>query len=324
MRRAIGRTLLVIFTASCFLSFGCSGHFQADGGPALSFHSYDRPVVKNGYVFHCFGQDTLYRVREDGSDKLPLAHGVTTYFVTDTWIYYTTDAEIRMVRIDATEDTQIFAGKTSSCQIADDVLYFYYYPDDEPHDYYCIKTDGTDLRKTSYSRISTIYNGKSYAFAGDTLLVFDIFREGKIIDGYKLDTPVPEGAFRWNGGACYGYDGWIYYNTSLEGENVEDILRKDIRRVRINGEEDQLFVENGYIRTIEDGYIYYQDNNSDTWGRIKTDGTGNQPNFLPADTRAYLGRSQDWLYFSHGHLFEDITYWRMTEDQSTTEQISWM
>ena len=329
-----GKTLRIaffsIFVAIVFIVYViCSFNgFQANAGPALYFEWSNRITVKNGYIFQNLDLENLYRIPEDGGDKLFLATGVENFFVDDEWVYYVRFEDIRKVRYDGTEDTQIVAGRTGSCMIAGDVIYFTHYLDEAYTGRFCVNTDGTNIRRTYNDRFpDTIYNGKTYSVYGDIMIVSGVLdRRDTSRKSFDLAIDTLESGFRWDGGVCYGYDGWIYYSIDLRNTDTGEIVRTDIRKIRINGKDDQLFLENAFVREIsDDGYVYYHDNSYPAvWGRVRIDGTNNQPGFFPALTYAYLATSGDWIYYSQGYQYTERTYWRTKGDNSAPEQITWL
>lgn len=114
--------------------------------------------VADGYVYFIDGKPDHHSIKSiaiDGSNLKELKKdGIyDQIFVENGWIYYTgenifcnKEIPLTKMKIDGTEEKQIFNGHVAKINIIDDWMYFYYYDSQEGAKIYKMKTDGTQLQ----------------------------------------------------------------------------------------------------------------------------------------------------------------------------------
>jgi hypothetical protein len=114
--------------------------------------------VADGYIYFIDGKSDRHSIKSiaiDGSNFNVLKNdGIfDQIFVENGWIYYTgrgisSNQKIPLTRmkIDGTEEKQIFNSYVSKINIIDDWMYFYYYDPQQGGILHRMKTDGTQLQ----------------------------------------------------------------------------------------------------------------------------------------------------------------------------------
>lgn len=249
--------------------------------------------------------DKLYKMKLDGTNNIKLCNDrAYSINVVGDFIYYLTSVEnsnsyIKKIKIDGSNESIMMSSSNpiTFLNVCGDNIYYimmniinvnqWYYSINE------MKTDGTNLREifsvhnktASYLSVSQNY---AYMMVNDAKLGNSIYKIS--LDKYHKVVKLTDRAVTFNVSG-----NWIYYGTF-----------KEIRKVRIDGTEDQKIIDgfpgglpNGQwgdpcCLNVEGNWIYYKDWNEQII--YKVDINGNSKMKLADCTASSLNFAGGYLY----------------------------
>lgn len=221
--------------------------------------------VSGDYIYYSNRDDNnrLYRIRTDGSDRLPLTNG-GAWFATliGDWIYYISENDqyhIYKISTDGSGKIRISDDAAWFINVVDDWIYYINRSEEEA--IYRIKTDASEnTRITDYAACCVnIHDGWIYHINQSENRYLYRIR----LDGSDAEELTDHPAWFVNVKAD-----WIYYVNEEDNFTLHKISLNDGRRIKLNSEPAR------YTNVI-DGWVFYLDHaEEDGVYKVRLDGTG--------------------------------------------------
>lgn len=268
-----------------------------------------RVAISGEWIYYSL-LDGIHRMKTDGTEKEIIYSWETNtnpspLCIVGDWIYYKRFRPYK-IKIDGSEQQQISEFEyIGSFNVIDDWMYF--------GSEYKMKTDGSNVQQINEKNCAS---GNTVNIVDGWVYYYDIDNEGNdSIFKFKIDGTDKQKIYSGRTDHMVVDGEWIYY---------EEYDSKDLYKMKIDGSENQLIVEEDKILSLNvDGdWIYY--GGSDESGtrslcKIKTDGSDKQ--VLYADNAIDIWIIDDWIYYSiNGDSME--TLYRIRTDGSDRQVIS--
>lgn len=272
------------------------------GNTSGNINSGGLAAVKDGWIYYhnVNGGNSLYKIKTDGTEKMPLCGDAPFNInVVGDWIYYTNVVEnynIYKIRTNGTDRTKLNDDESWNVTVADNWIYYI-----NESDGGCLyKIDVNGASKTKLNEYDSKYLDVKwdwiYYVNGD---------DGRIIYRMKLEDPSIveklENIYAWGINVS---DGRIYFSNEMDLHCLYKVNTDGTDLVK-------LCDDTAYDIQVKGEWIYYSNaSDGDKLYKIKIDGAEKTKLY---DGDAYLlNIVEDYIYFIHGQ--EELLLYKVRTD----------
>ncbi len=290
------RTMLIYFIlAIAILCSGCSHKNQLiinqEENIQANIESGGWVFKQNDWIYYCNRSDgwSLYKVQEDGTDKMRLDENIGHFILVDSnWIYFNAapqeffgeEGVLCMINIDGTSFKVLTPDDAIMIKIVNDWIYYINNVDLDNSKIYRIKKDGTERKQISKE------NAKGFMISGDWIYYTDV-NHG--LSKIKLD-----------GTEKMKLGGDVALEFLLVGGNIIYVSEKDenhVYSIDLNGAEKTLLSQESCegINLYKDWLIF--GNKADGGKLYKTQINSKANTKICDDSALSINVIDDWIYY---------------------------
>lgn len=271
-------------------------------GNETKFYVSEKPVllvVKNDWIYFNEQDEksSFYKMKNDGTGKVKLTENVINFFIDGDWVYYKdNNNHLNKIKLDGTNDSQIFNEEINSFYVLGDWIFYVNYTVNQIKK---VKTDGSSVTTVLAYEAVTFFTIDWFTLIGDSLYYSSSEDSSnnklyKIKTNTKNNSSIPE---------------VVDSNNCIKIMSIGDSIRykitgRDFYSMDVYG-KNKVMLEHQYVELVgtDSDWIYYIENgqkNSGSAKAYKAKFDGSEKTLLLENEIKSGELDGDYIYYQYG------------------------